>query len=70
MEAWRKQAPLPQDFQDENGDYTRDLKTALSSALTRVNAAGYDHVLIIHSHDECSYNSNEAEGSHWGLKGD
>ena len=70
MEAWRKQALLPQDFQDENGDYTRDLKTALSSALTRVNAAGYDHVLIIHSHDECSYNSNEAEGSHWGLRGD
>ena len=70
IEEWRKQCLLPQDFQDEEGQYTLDLETALSAAHKRVQKAGYDHVLILHSHDECSYNCNEAEACHWGLDGD
>ena len=70
IEKWREQALLPQDFQDDEGQYTLSLKSALESAQKRANAAGHDHVLIMHSHDEASYNCNEAEGSHWSRGGD
>jgi hypothetical protein len=70
LEEWRKQALQPDDFLDSNGNYSNDIKSALATAHARVQKAGYDHVLIIHSHDEASYNSNEAEGFHWSLDGD
>jgi hypothetical protein len=61
MQKWRAQAVLPADFLDEKGEYEGDLQSALEQARARAKANGYDKILLIHSHDECSFNSNDAE---------
>ena len=56
-------------FLDNNGNYSNHTKSALATTHARVHKAGYVYVLIIHSHDETSYN-NEVEGFDWSLNGD
>ena len=70
MEKWRAQVVMPADFLDEKGEYNGEVQAALTKARARAETNGYDKIMLIPSHDECSFNSNEAEGWHWGNKDD
>jgi hypothetical protein len=70
MQKWRAQAVLPADYLNEQGEYEGDLQSALEKARARAQANRYDKILLIHSHDDCSFNSNDTESWRWDSKDD